>query len=169
MDRRTGDVAHRFLVHPRLGDYAGSTMKKFSRRSFLAQSVLGAGLTYAPWSGAKSVWSRDGDSSTFVVTLELKGGADVTQFCDPKINVEGHPKINHWADQSRPGRSGNLHYAPVADNEWLFTRFGADMLIINGVDVQTNSHDTGLLFNFCLLYTSPSPRDLSTSRMPSSA
>ena len=26
-----------------------------------------------------------------------------------------------------------------------------------------------VLFNFCLLYTSPSPRDLSTSRMPSSA
>ena len=26
-----------------------------------------------------------------------------------------------------------------------------------------------LLRNFCLLYTSPSPRDLSTSRMPSSA
>ena len=25
------------------------------------------------------------------------------------------------------------------------------------------------LFNTCLLYTSPSPRDLSTSRMPSSA
>ena len=25
------------------------------------------------------------------------------------------------------------------------------------------------LFNICLLYTSPSPRDLSTSRMPSSA
>ena len=24
-------------------------------------------------------------------------------------------------------------------------------------------------FNYCLLYTSPSPRDLSTSRMPSSA
>ena len=27
----------------------------------------------------------------------------------------------------------------------------------------------GILFNACLLYTSPSPRDLSTSRMPSSA
>ena len=27
----------------------------------------------------------------------------------------------------------------------------------------------GKLFHFCLLYTSPSPRDLSTSRMPSSA
>jgi len=28
---------------------------------------------------------------------------------------------------------------------------------------------TGVNLNFCLLYTSPSPRDLSTSRMPSSA
>ena len=26
-----------------------------------------------------------------------------------------------------------------------------------------------IMFLFCLLYTSPSPRDLSTSRMPSSA
>ena len=32
--------------------------------------------------------------------------------------------------------------------------------------VKARDHNTG---NFCLLYTSPSPRDLSTSRMPSSA
>ena len=30
-------------------------------------------------------------------------------------------------------------------------------------------HDKGVLSMACLLYTSPSPRDLSTSRMPSSA
>ena len=30
-------------------------------------------------------------------------------------------------------------------------------------------HKTQVFFNTCLLYTSPSPRDLSTSRMPSSA
>ena len=29
--------------------------------------------------------------------------------------------------------------------------------------------DKDLQYSFCLLYTSPSPRDLSTSRMPSSA
>ena len=29
--------------------------------------------------------------------------------------------------------------------------------------------DSDIVFNTCLLYTSPSPRDLSTSRMPSSA
>ena len=32
-----------------------------------------------------------------------------------------------------------------------------------------NLHITNMWCNICLLYTSPSPRDLSTSRMPSSA
>ena len=36
-----------------------------------------------------------------------------------------------------------------------------DRLIVNGTRLDQN--------NICLLYTSPSPRDLSTSRMPSSA
>ena len=31
------------------------------------------------------------------------------------------------------------------------------------------NEDTGYRYYTCLLYTSPSPRDLSTSRMPSSA
>ena len=35
--------------------------------------------------------------------------------------------------------------------------------------VSKMSHSRFQLFNICLLYTSPSPRDLSTSRMPSSA
>ena len=39
------------------------------------------------------------------------------------------------------------------------------------IDVACGTGDIGKLFldNTCLLYTSPSPRDLSTSRMPSSA
>ena len=49
---------------------------------------------------------------------------------------------------AEPGRVGNLSYAPIADNEWLFNRFGSDMLVINGVDAQTNSHETGRLFNW---------------------
>ena len=34
---------------------------------------------------------------------------------------------------------------------------------------ETGSHDDFIQYTLCLLYTSPSPRDLSTSRMPSSA
>ena len=38
-----------------------------------------------------------------------------------------------------------------------------------GVDVHTRGKRTDEMLQVCLLYTSPSPRDLSTSRMPSSA
>ena len=40
---------------------------------------------------------------------------------------------------------------------------------INGAPVTRGTNLFGNLFDICLLYTSPSPRDLSTSRMPSSA
>ena len=43
----------------------------------------------------------------------------------------------------------------------LCNQLGADVYVINGSDEGR--------FLDCLLYTSPSPRDLSTSRMPSSA
>ena len=49
----------------------------------------------------------------------------------------------------------------------LFSKEGAQ-LILNDV----NKKDLNITFaalDGCLLYTSPSPRDLSTSRMPSSA
>ena len=47
-------------------------------------------------------------------------------------------------------------------------------IIGNGVDIVENKRINKLIDNkkfikSCLLYTSPSPRDLSTSRMPSSA
>ena len=38
-----------------------------------------------------------------------------------------------------------------------------------GFDCTAESLHVGSLLQICLLYTSPSPRDLSTSRMPSSA
>ena len=39
----------------------------------------------------------------------------------------------------------------------------------NNVDVWSINYNVGQLQNFCLLYTSPSPRDKTVSRMPSSA
>ena len=41
--------------------------------------------------------------------------------------------------------------------------------IVNTIDVPSKNIVKNYKFNTCLLYTSPSPRDLSTSRMPSSA
>ena len=42
--------------------------------------------------------------------------------------------------------------------------------IVDNPDVSEDPDANGFYYcNYCLLYTSPSPRDLSTSRMPSSA
>ena len=55
---------------------------------------------------------------------------------------------------------------------------GKDVIVIGGGDtamdcvrtsVRQNAKSVKCLYRSCLLYTSPSPRDLSTSRMPSSA
>ena len=43
------------------------------------------------------------------------------------------------------------------------------VLRFNGFKIKGHEEYTGIKTNICLLYTSPSPRDLSTSRMPSSA
>ena len=108
-------------------------------------SALAAGAGCRVWGNADVPPSGD---HKLLVTLQLDGGADVTQLCDPKVNVQGEPKINHWADSLDPGSTGTIQFAPVADNEWLFHTFGRDMLVINGVDSQTNSHETGRLFNW---------------------
>ena len=49
-----------------------------------------------------------------------------------------------------------------------------EMPVMDGIDTLrqirlTNEKTPVVMFSSCLLYTSPSPRDLSTSRMPSSA
>ena len=120
-----------------------------NRRQLLRAAVIGGSaatglLSSRVWSGS----SHQPYEGPLLVTLQLDGGVDVTQLCDPKVNVKGEPKINFWADAADPGQAGNLLYAPVANNAAFFERFGRDMLVINGVDSQTNSHETGKLYNW---------------------
>ena len=52
----------------------------------------------------------------------------------------------------------------------LFATLGAKEFQITAIAAKVNGHAiTKKEVETCLLYTSPSPRDLSTSRMPSSA
>ena len=84
----------------------------------------------------------------FVVSLQAEGGWDPTSFCDPKENTPGELIINHWAETEGTRTAGNIPYAPFANNEALFTRYHDMMLVINGVDAQTNSHDAGVTHNW---------------------
>ena len=64
---------------------------------------------------------------------------------DPKANVPGPAVINHWAETVSIRQAGNIPYAPFAGNQMFFDKYFARMLVINGVDAQTNSHTAGVV------------------------
>ena len=82
------------------------------------------------------------------VFVQADGGWDPTSFCDPKVNTPGEKVINHWAERDEIRQAGNLDYAPFAGNEAFFAKYHRRMLVINGVDAQTNSHTVGIVHNW---------------------
>ena len=57
--------------------------------------------------------------------------------------------------------------SPTEDFKYNLAMLNYDE-VIAGIE-KFKEYDSETLMSVCLLYTSPSPRDLSTSRMPSSA
>ena len=82
------------------------------------------------------------------VFVQADGGWDPTSFCDPKTNSPGEPVINHWAESGSIRKAGNISYAPFARNRAFFEKYYRRMLVINGVDAQTNSHTAGVIHNW---------------------
>ncbi len=118
------------------------------RRDFVKQLALGASGA-ALGSTPMRVYAAPSDyTGQLLVVLQLDGGWDVTSFCDPKSNQPGERVINHWASSASIRTAGRIHYAPFAANQRLFDSHHAKMLVINGVDAQTNSHTTGVLHNW---------------------
>ena len=82
------------------------------------------------------------------VFVQADGGWDPTSFCDPKDNTPGEPVINHWAERDEVRNAGRIPYAPFARNQAFFEKYHRRMLVINGVDAQTNSHTVGVVHNW---------------------
>lgn len=123
--------------------------KDFTRRQLMRNALLAAsGASLGSLTSSQVFGAPDDYQGKLLVTLQLNGGADVTAFCDPKVNTPGEPKINHWADEGVPLQSSGISYAPFAKNEQLFKKYGSKMLVVNGVDAQTNAHSTGILYNW---------------------
>jgi hypothetical protein len=120
------------------------------RREFI--KLLGmAGLTaMSPWPRSLARAQSAPYTGPLFVSIAAGGAWDVTSFCDPKENVGGEPEINHWSRNAstRSVAGTGIDYAPFAINSEFFDRFGSDMLVINGVDAQTNSHDVGVRHNW---------------------
>ncbi|MEH6586333.1 MAG: DUF1501 domain-containing protein [Halioglobus sp.] len=123
--------------------------KDLTRRRLLQNALLAtSGLALGGLTGSRVLAAPGRYQGKLVVTLQLNGGVDVTSFCDPKVNTPGEPKINHWADNGAPLQAGKISFAPFANNETFFNKYKKDMLVVNGVDAQTNSHTTGILYNW---------------------
>lgn len=91
---------------------------------------------------------HQGYSGRLLVTVQCGGGWDVTSFCDPKTNQPGEKEITQWSNSSEIQTAGNIQYAPFANNQSFFETHYQDMLVINGIDMQTNSHTTGVLHSW---------------------
>jgi hypothetical protein len=110
-----------------------------------------AGLAVAsPFPRLRSASAADPYTGLFFVTIAAEGGWDVTSFCDPKENVTGETEINRWSRtlSTQTIAGSPITYAPFGLNSEFFTRFHSDMLVVNGVDSQTNSHDVGVRHNW---------------------
>ena len=118
---------------------------KFTRRQSLKLSVLGASLSQA---STKVFAAPEDYTGRFFVTLQAEGAWDVSSFCDPKTNQPGEKNINNWALDGEVETAGNIPYAPFGNNAAFFQKYYRDLLVINGVDAQTNSHSTGVLHNW---------------------
>jgi uncharacterized protein (DUF1501 family) len=119
----------------------------YNRRQVL-RSLIGAGATGLLTGLGGTARAAAGYGGKLLVNLQLDGALDVTSFADPKTNVAGKPLINHWATTAEVQQAGNIRYAPFAQNAAFFSRYYRDMLVINGVDAQTNSHTVGVLHNW---------------------
>ena len=112
------------------------------------------------------LWQRE-DSRTEIAYL----GHAVLPTGDPDLNGSSTGMVNKLCISHDVGPDWALGYNlgyDIADEQGTFTYALAIGKAIND-QLGVYFEPYGEMANGCLLYTSPSPRDLSTSRMPSSA
>lgn len=128
------------------------------RRAFL-HAVTGYGMAgVLPMSLIKTALGATPDR--FLITVSASGGWDPTSLIDPKgdaLRADGLGPINNYS-ASEIKTAGNLLYAPYSGivtppatssaghMETFFTKHAHRIRVINGIDTQTNGHDSGRRF-----------------------
>jgi uncharacterized protein (DUF1501 family) len=108
------------------------------RRDFL--KIAGAVVPYwglIPIANAQSSLY----AGKILINIHADGGMDASSWADPR---ERDPLMNNYAAAGTPaGVAGNIRFAPMGNNAVFFTRYAPQMLVINGVNSETNSHEDG--------------------------
>ncbi|MEM9489177.1 MAG: Tat pathway signal protein, partial [Myxococcota bacterium] len=121
-----------------------------NRRDF-CRLAAAAGLTLTPvLAGGRSrqrslATAGEPYSGPLFAMVHAAGGWDPSLLCDPKgRHGEDDPDpVNRTYHHDEILTRGNLHFAPVGNNEVFFDKYYSDLLVLNGVDMQTNGHDSG--------------------------
>lgn len=116
-----------------------------NRRDFLRMAGYASAVATLPFSCTVKADEFTPYNGELLITVQAVGGWDVSSFCDPKLNT-GNNVINNWAtglSLDDIPKAGNIPYAPFANNAAFFEKYKDHMLVINGMDMQTNSHSTG--------------------------
>jgi Protein of unknown function (DUF1501) len=119
------------------------------RRDFLKlTSAAGLGVAAANVPFASKAGAGAPYTGTLYVTLHASGGWDVTSFCDPKgaTGPDDATPMNHYLATdigTAVGSKSGMRYAPSTENKAFFDKYAADLMVINGMDTSTNSHDVG--------------------------
>lgn len=122
------------------------------RRNFLklascvGLSVVGpAGVAIGRELGSRPRTAADAYAGNFFLCVNAAGGWDPTSLCDPKgakSDTDPDP-MNQSYLASAIEEAGNIRYAPVGYNQTFFQKYYDRLLVINGIDMQTNGHDAG--------------------------
>lgn len=123
------------------------------RRDFLKLASV-AGLTVVSGGVASNAQAFDPASKTLWLMINAGGGWDPTSSVDPKGAI-GTDFPNKYA-ASAIKQNGKIRWAPmdsspdvqqagldVSGIDGFFNTYASDLLVINGVDTATNSHDAG--------------------------
>ena len=151
-------MTSRVGTSPRMGSFTAVDVGTFesSRSGFPAENAIDGNL------GTR--WSSSGEDRDIYVDL---GG--VARIDDVGIAwFDGNDRVSEFRIYTRTGTSGSWN--EVFEGESSGDTAGIEIFNVDDEDarfvrIEVESDD----FNGCLLYTSPSPRDRTRSRMPSSA
>jgi hypothetical protein len=119
-----------------------------TRRTFLKHCVS-AGLGFATAIGSRDLLGAVATDDVapydgpYYVVFNASGGWDTTYLMDPK-GIDG---INRLYGQDEILTHGEHRYAPTAklisegmSNEDFFTRYGASLFVMHGIDLSVNNH-----------------------------
>jgi uncharacterized protein (DUF1501 family) len=110
------------------------------RRDFLKMAAAG-GVVIPQWALLPEASAQAGPyAGRVLINIHAAGGIDQSSWVDPR---EADRTLNNYAGVTPVGVAGNIRVAPMGNNQAFFTRYFQQILVINGVHSETNSHDDG--------------------------